>query len=89
MSIPIQEQKILCLASGGVCAFLDCGVNLVSVGAAGEETIIGEFAHIVAEQRQGPRGGEEIRESERNKASNLILLCASPSHDHRSQSAHL
>jgi hypothetical protein len=77
MPIPIQEQKILCLALGGICAFLDCGVNLVSVAAAGEETIIGEFAHIVAEQRQGPRGGEEIRESERNKASNLILLCAS------------
>jgi hypothetical protein len=76
MSIPLHEQKILCFASGGVCAFPDCGANLVNAGAAGNETIIGEFAHIVAEQRQGPRGREEITADDRNKASNLILLCA-------------
>jgi hypothetical protein len=75
MSIPIQEQKILCLCSGGICAFPDCGTNLISVGPAGDETIIGEFAHIIAEKRQGPRGREEISEAGRNKASNLILLC--------------
>ena len=76
MSIPLREQKILCFASGGVCAFPDCGANLVNAGAAGDETIIGEFAHIVAEQRQGPRGREGIRADDKNKASNLILLCA-------------
>jgi len=38
-------------------------------------TVVGEIAHIVAEQRQGPRGRTEMSDEERNKASNLVLLC--------------
>lgn len=79
MPIPVSEQKIVCLASGGVCAFPDCGMSLVSHEAGADGTIIGELAHIIAEQRQGPRGRHEITDEQRNKASNLILLC-SPHH---------
>ncbi len=74
MSIPIPEQKILALSSGGVCAFPGCGEALVN-SESGDASIIGQMAHIVAQQRQGPRGRSEMSEPDRDRASNLILLC--------------
>ena len=74
MSIPIQEQKILALISGGVCAFPGCGESLVNTDA-GEPSVIGQMAHIVAQQRQGPRGRSLMSDTDRDKTSNLILLC--------------
>lgn len=79
MPIPSPEQKILAFASGGICAFPECGANLVNFEAGEEGTVIGEIAHIVAEQRQGPRGRTEMSDDDRNKAANLVLLC-SPHH---------
>ncbi len=40
--------------------------------------VIGEEAHIVAEEDNGPRGDPSMPVSERNAFSNLILLC--PTH---------
>lgn len=74
MSISATEQKILALAPAGVCVFSDCGEALVNT-EVGEPSIIGQIAHIVAQQRQGPRGRSEMSDAERDKASNLILLC--------------
>lgn len=76
MSIPLSEQKIVSFASGGICAFPDCGKNLVNHEAKGSGTVVGEIAHIVAEQRQGPRGRIEMSDEDRNKAANLVLLCS-------------
>jgi hypothetical protein len=75
MSISISEQKIVAFASGGVCAFPECGENLTSFEGSPNGTIVGELAHIVAEQRQGPRGRVEMSDDDRNKAANLLLLC--------------
>lgn len=75
MPIPHREQKLVALSSGGICAFPGCGAKLVNT-EADEPTIVGELAHIVAEQRQGPRGREDFTEAERNKASNILLLCS-------------
>ena len=74
MSIPLPEQKILALTSGGVCAFPACGESLVNY-EAGDGSIVGQMAHIVAQQRQGPRGRAEMSDVDRDKASNLVLLC--------------
>lgn len=76
MSIPVSEQKIVALASGGICAFPECGRGLVNREAGSDGTVVGEIAHIVAEQRQGPRGRVEMSDDERNRAANLLLLCS-------------
>lgn len=75
MSIPLSETKILAFASGGICAFPECGCSLVNHQAGESGTVVGEYAHIVAEQRQGPRGRAEMSDEARNKAANLVLLC--------------
>lgn len=40
-----------------------------------DESIVGEAAHIVAEKEDGPRGKSELSREERDKYSNLLLLC--------------
>jgi hypothetical protein len=74
--VPEKEMKLLCLKSGGVCAFRGCGRCLIEPGTALDDAvIIGEMAHIVADSRQGPRGDDVMDEKERSKHTNLILLC--------------
>jgi len=75
VSVSVQEQKKVCIASGGKCAFPGCDIELVSYEAGPEGTIVGEIAHLVAEHRQGPRGRSGMTDEERNKANNLMLLC--------------
>ena len=71
-----KEVKLLFALSGNRCAFPDCPKTLVhDASGVDDHVIVGEIAHIVAEQRQGPRGLENLRDEERNKYSNLLLLC--------------
>lgn len=78
-NISQPEMKALFMKSGGVCAFPGCPRELLEPGKAGEETAItGEMAHIVGEKRQGPRGNFPLDYEDRNKESNLVLLC--PTH---------
>lgn len=75
-SISQPEMKALFIKSGGVCAFPECPQELLEPGGAEEQVaIVGEMAHIVGEKRQGPRGDFPMKEEDRNKESNLILLC--------------
>ena len=75
-NIPTKEVKILCLASGNLCAFPGCDRRLVEPGSEGDDpAVLGEMAHIVGEKRRGPRGADEMPLSERNKHTNLVLLC--------------
>src|SRR5262249_33096106 len=78
-NIPQPEMKALFMKSGGVCAFPGCPRELMEPGEGTEETATtGEMAHIVGEKRQGPRGNFPLRDEDRNKESNLVLLC--PTH---------
>jgi hypothetical protein len=71
-----KELKILCLMSGGVCAFRGCGESLVEPASALDDpVVIGEAAHIVASSRQGPRGEQTLEDDDRHKHTNLVLLC--------------
>ncbi len=71
-----KEIKLLCLQSGRVCAFPNCGKSLVQEGTALDDPVVtGEIAHIVAYEPGGPRGDPNFPEDERNKHTNLILLC--------------
>ena len=76
VDIPQKELKLLCLRSGGVCAFPKCDRALIESETSLDDAVItGEIAHIVAGSRQGPRGDYALDHSERNKCANLILLC--------------
>lgn len=71
-----RETKLLCLQSGGVCAFPDCGKPLIQEGTSLDDPVVtGEIAHIVAYEPAGPRGDSSFPEEELNKHTNLILLC--------------
>jgi hypothetical protein len=79
------DRKLLWARSGNECAFPDCSQSLTMAPAeAGGETrfsapvVIGEEAHIVAEEDDGPRGDPTMPISERNAYPNRILLC--PTH---------
>lgn len=74
--IPANEVKILIAASGGRCAFPKCGKLLVTESPHGADPVFsGEACHIIAQSRQGPRGKSELNEEQRNRSTNLILLC--------------
>ena len=71
-----RETKLLCLQSGGVCAFPNCGKSLIQEGSNLDEPVVtGEIAHIVAYEPGGPRGDSSFPEEDLNKHTNLILLC--------------
>ncbi len=75
-SIPLPELKILCMRSGGICAYSGCGRSLVRPETEQDgAVVVANVAHIVADSRQGPRGDAPLTEAERNKYPNLILLC--------------
>jgi hypothetical protein len=76
VSVPEAEQRKLFVRSGNRCAFADCRRLLTAEGSPPDRLVVlGEMAHIVAEQANGPRGNFPLPLSECNRAENLILLC--------------
>lgn len=74
--IPEKEMKSLIALSGGVCAFQGCQKRLVEPGNTDDPAaFLGEIAHIVADSRQGPRGESPMSDLDRDKNTNLLLLC--------------
>ncbi|MFE4357864.1 MULTISPECIES: NACHT domain-containing protein [Streptomycetaceae] len=82
MAIKDPDRKILWGRSGNECAFPDCRQRLTDdVGADPDSrnpVVLGEEAHIVAREDDGPRGDPGLPLSDRNSYTNLILLC--PTH---------
>ncbi|SCD64567.1 HNH endonuclease signature motif containing protein [Streptomyces sp. PpalLS-921] len=76
------DRKLLWVKSGDKCAFTGCHQELtVNVSESSERrklVIIGEEAHIVAKEDDGPRGDPSMPSVERNSHENLLLLC--PTH---------
>lgn len=71
-----REWKLLATASGGYCAFPGCDLNLVEPGTDQDKAaFLGQAAHVIGDSRQGPRGRSEMSEEDRDKHTNLILLC--------------
>lgn len=68
-----RDLKMLWARSGNRCAI--CKLELTP---SGDRETVGEMAHIVGKRADGPRGGEGLPTEERDKYSNLILLC--PTH---------
>jgi hypothetical protein len=77
MAIPQKDLKLLWGRSGNRCAI--CKVEL-SIDAQHSSTSfpLGEQAHIVSEESDGPRGASLLTQQQRNSYHNLVLLC--PNH---------
>jgi hypothetical protein len=76
MSEPSRSvRQALFARSRNECAYPGCAVELTPETGDGDVTVLGEVAHIVARNRQGPRGRSELGETERNQLDNVILLC--------------
>lgn len=74
--VPIQDQRELCYDSLGVCGKPSCQQNLnIRTAKSGAMTTIGEMAHIIAAQDDGPRGEPTFAPELRERYDNLILLC--------------
>lgn len=76
-TISIKTHKMLWGRAANRCAFPDCRQELVMDSSdTDDEALIGEEAHIIAKDQNGPRGEYNLPLNKRNRYSNLILLCA-------------
>lgn len=74
MSISMKTRKTLWGRSGGMCAI--CRELLFEdEGEADDPSVLGEECHIVAREKDGPRGDSPLTEAQRDQFANLILLC--------------
>jgi hypothetical protein len=74
--VPVSEKikRIIWSKAAAKCSI--CREDLLLDGESDELThLIGEVAHIVAEKIEGPRGKSKLTLEQRNKESNLLLLC--------------
>lgn len=79
MGISNRDTKILWSKAAGRCSYPGCPQELVlEPESDGKHAVIGEMAHIVAEESDGPRGNSPLSKEQRNSYANLILLC--PNH---------
>jgi len=79
MSISQLDIKLLWGRAAARCCFPGCRTVLSqSSPAVGEPYVLGQQAHIVAREDNGPRGQSPLSLEERDSYSNLILLC--PTH---------
>lgn len=74
MPISQKVRRIVWVRDGGCCVI--CRERLLIEDKNGlSSQFIGEVAHIVAEQNEGPRGNSSLSIEQRNHESNLLLLC--------------
>lgn len=74
MSISTKTQKMLWGRGANRCAI--CRKELVmDATETDDESVVGEACHIVAASPDGPRGISPLTAEERDKYSNLILMC--------------
>jgi len=76
MGISLKTHKMLWGRSGNRCAFPSCRRLLVEDESQTDDaSIVGDEAHIVAREIDGPRGQSLLTSEERDKFDNLVLLC--------------
>ncbi|WP_157775761.1 HNH endonuclease [Hartmannibacter diazotrophicus] len=76
MSISAKAAKMLWGRAAARCSLPTCRKHLVLDDTEVDDpALIGDMAHIVAESEDGPRGISPLKLDDRNRYSNLILLC--------------
>lgn len=76
MSITVKTTKMLWGLAAARCSMPECRKFLVlDETETDAPATVGEMAHIVGESAEGPRGQAVLTREERDRYSNLILLC--------------
>ena len=76
MAISLKTRVMLWGRSGNRCAFPECKIELAADATqTDDEALIGDICHIVARSTDGPRGNSPLGAEQRDKYSNLLLLC--------------
>ena len=76
MAVTARDKTILWAKAAGRCSHPSCRKQLIKDGSsAGEDVLVGEVAHIVAQSASGPRGKQDPPGGTRDGLANLILLC--------------
>lgn len=76
MTVTGKDKAILWGRAAARCAYPSCRKLLIADGnQAGEDVLVGEVAHIVAQNGNGPRGDQEPPGGHLDGQANLILLC--------------
>jgi hypothetical protein len=75
MSISADVKRKLWASSGGYCSKPDCNRDLFPFFESAGIINIDEFAHIIGQKKDGPRGDNPLPLNERDEFKNIILLC--------------
>lgn len=78
VTVTPRTRAIIWGKAGATCAYAECRAQLVTERAADSDVLLGEIAHIVAQQSEGPRGGKHPPGGDVDGEQNLLLLC--PTH---------
>ena len=79
MAIKEKTKLILISKAGNLCSFVGCEQTLTSDPSCVEgPVLLGEVAHIVAQQVDGPRGKFALPHAKIDEYENLMYLC--PTH---------
>jgi hypothetical protein len=75
MGASYPTRIILAFRSGGICAFPKCCKHLTYEAKVGDDTYVGEAAHIRGEKPGAARYDSSMTDEERDNVRNLIYLC--------------
>lgn len=74
-NIPEKIKLILMGKSGGKCEFRGCDKKILEEALTGKSGIYSNFAHIIADRVNGPRGDKELSPKLAQAESNIMVLC--------------
>ena len=76
MALTIKTYRMLWGRAASKCSMPECRQELILDPLDTDEpSLVGEAAHVVAEQPNGPPGHSNLTLEQRNRYANLILLC--------------
>lgn len=75
MAASYPTKILLAFRSGGICAFPGCAKPLVYTAMLGDDTAVGEAAHIKGEKPTAARYEANMTDTERDHVDNLIYMC--------------
>lgn len=75
MGLPEKVKLVLIGKSAGICEFRGCRKNLLNENLTKKIGNYSNFAHIIAQKANGPRGDKVLSPKLKNKESNIMVLC--------------
>ena len=73
--IPDKIKMILMAKCGGKCEFRGCNKSILEETLTKKEGLYSNFAHIIADSENGPRGDKDLSSKLSKEESNIMVLC--------------